>query len=283
MILGAHESISGAFSNAVKDALDDGCKCLQIFTKNQTQWKDPELEQAKINDFISNIKASKIKFVASHSSYLINLASNNQETREKSLIALIKEFERCQLLEIDFLIMHPGSHMEQGEDVGLRLIAAGIKEALIKSSNKKTSLLLETTAGQGTNLGYKFEQLAFLIKEINNKNIGICFDTCHSYSAGYDLKTRKGYDKTFKDFDSIIGLEKLKAFHLNDSKKEFMSKKDRHEEIGKGTLGKETFINLMNDKRFKDTPGFLETPPLPNGSRGYKENILYLLKLEKEL
>jgi deoxyribonuclease IV len=281
MILGAHESISGEYANAVRDAIEDNCRCLQIFTKNQTQWKEPVLNTKKVHAFIENIKNSDISSTASHASYLINLASNNFETREKSILALFYELERCKALDIDFLIMHPGSHMNQGELSGLKLISSGIKEALKKTSNKKTFLLLETTAGQGTNLGFKFEHLAFLLKEIDIENSGICFDTCHSYAAGYDIKTKKGYEKTFKDFDSIIGLEKLKAFHLNDSKKEFMSKKDRHEHIGKGTLGKEAFINLMNDKRFKDIPAFLETPALQNGERGYKENIEFLMSLQK--
>jgi len=282
MILGAHESISGSYLRAIKEGLEDGCECIQIFTKNQTQWREPQIDESRCDEFKKERKVAKIKFVLSHTSYLINLASNNKETREKSILSLEMEFIRCQKLAVDYLVMHPGAHMNQGEKKGLELIAEGLEKILEKFGTGKPKLLLETTAGQGSNLGRTFEELAWLLENTKRGDLmGICFDTAHSFSAGYDLKTPHGYEKTFEEFDRIIGIKRIFAFHLNDSKKDLGSRIDRHEHIGKGFLGKETFARLLKDKRFSKLPGILETPPLPNGNRGYKENLDTLKSLTK--
>lgn len=282
MILGAHESISGGFTRAIRDGLEDGCRCIQIFTKNQTQWKEPAIDEEKIEAFKRERKKAKINFVLCHDSYLVNLASNNAETRRRSLDALLHEMDRCERLALDYLVIHPGSHMNQGEEKGLELIAHGLSEVLRAFRKAGTRILLETTAGQGSCLGYTFEHLAWLIKNTRGgKKIGVCFDTAHTFAAGYDFRSPQEYKKTFAAFDKTVGLKKLLAFHFNDSKKDLGTRVDRHEHIGKGFLGSEPFRRLLTDRRFAGVPTVLETPPLPGGERGFKENILYLKQLAR--
>ncbi len=218
--------------------------------------------------------------VLSHTSYLINLATNKPETRRRSIEALGNEMSRCAGLGLEYLVMHPGAHMGQGEEKGLELIASGIGAVLRKFRNDSPMLLLETTAGQGSTLGYSFEQLAWLLENTpGGQRMGICFDTAHAYAAGYDIKSATGYQRTFDKLDELIGLERIKAFHFNDSKKELGTRIDRHEHIGSGFLGLETFRRLLADRRFVELPAILETPPLPDGERGYRENLARLKKL----
>jgi deoxyribonuclease-4 len=280
MLLGAHESISGRLSRAVEHGIEDGCECIQIFTKNQTQWKDPEIDEAGAAEFIEARTRAGIRTVLSHDSYLVNLASDNAVTRRKSLQSLFSEMERCERLGVDFLVMHPGSHMNQGEKRGLALVAQGLGRVLGRFPRARTRILLEITAGQGTSLGCTFEQLAWIMRRApSGRRLGVCFDTAHAFAAGYDFRTRKSYRETFAAFDRIIGLGRLMAFHLNDSKKDLGSRVDRHEHIGKGFLGPGPFRMLLRDRVFRRVPAVLETPAWEDGSRGFRQNLACLRRL----
>lgn len=276
MKIGAHLSISDHISNAVLDAEKIKCDVLQIFTKNQQQWTEKQYSTEDINIFHSTVKNSKIDgdLLCSHNSYLINICASKSFLLKQSKEAFINEIIRCQSLGIKYLIFHPGAHVGQGEQVGLNIISDSLNYIIQETNDSDVILLLETTAGQGTTLGYQFEQLAYLIKNINKKNrIGICLDTCHIFAAGYDIRDEYHYQNTFEQFDKIIGLDNLKAFHLNDSKKELGSRVDRHERIGKGYIGDKAFELLMNDQRFRNLPGILE---VPGGIDAFKEDILLL-------
>lgn len=254
-------SIEGGVFNAPLRGKEVGCDVIQIFTKNNNQWKSKKITDKEITAFKNNLNKTGIKAVASHDAYLINLASPNKDVYKKSLIAFYDEMQRAEALGLLYLVFHPGAHLGKGEDIGIKLIADSINLLLLKSKSNNLMLLLEATAGQGTHLGYKFEQLAKIINLIEQKQkMGICIDTCHIFAAGYDISTEKGYAETFDEFDRIIGLKRLKLFHINDSKKGLASRVDRHEHIGKGKLGLKTFKMLLNDKRFKDIPMILETP-----------------------
>lgn len=258
-ILGAHVSIAGGAASAFLEAEKIGCQVMQIFTKNSNQWLVKELSLSEITKFKQEAKRTKIKVVA-HDSYLINLASPNKFLQKKSSEALLIELRRCDLLEIPFLVMHPGSHLGQGEEVGLKLVAENLNK-ILNNNELKVKILLETTAGQGTNLGHKFEQLAKIRELVDKKaQIGFCLDTCHIFTAGYDLRDKVSYDKMISEFDSILGLKNLIVIHLNDSKKELSSRVDRHEHIGKGFLGKTAFKFILEDERLKHVWKILETP-----------------------
>lgn len=280
MILGAHQSISRGYADAVELAVEDGCGCLQIFTKNQTQWKEPVIDARKIAAFRKARKDAGLAFVLSHSSYLINPASDNPVTRQRSLDALLHEMERCEKLGIDYLVMHPGAHMKQGESRGVALVAQALSEVLHSFRRARTKILLETTAGQGSSLGCSLRQLGRILKATRGgRRMGVCLDTCHVFAAGYNLRTVYGFKKTFAELDRHIGLKRLMAFHLNDSRKGLGSRVDRHEHLGKGRLGTEPFRRLMKARRFAKIPAVLETPAMPD-SRGYAENLAFLRNLK---
>jgi len=275
-LLGAHMSVAGGLDKAIERGQLINCAAIQIFVKNNNQWFAKPLAQEEIKRFKIKQKETGI-FVFAHAGYLINLATNNPDNHKKSIQSMLDEIERCEAVDIPFVVVHPGSHLGQGEEVGINKVAQNIKSLLKQTKGYKTKIALEITAGQGTNLGSSFEQLAAMLEQINQpERMGVCFDTCHAFAAGYDLKTTAGYKKTWADFDKIIGLDNLLAFHLNDSKQELGSHKDRHEQIGQGSLGKEAFSLLMNDKRFKNTPMVLETYKGPD----LKEDVenLKLLK-----
>ncbi len=260
-LLGAHMSIEGGIFNAPLRGKEAGCDVIQIFTKNNNQWKSKALSDKEITAFKENLDKTGIKAVASHDAYLINLASPNKDVYKKSLTAFYDEMNRAEELGLPYLVFHPGAHLGEGEDIGIKRIADSINLLQSKKAKTNLTLLLEATAGQGTNLGYRFEQLADIINLIEQKEkIGACIDTCHIFAAGYDISTKDGYTKTFEEFDKIIGLKRLKLFHLNDSKKGLASRVDRHEHIGKGMLGLNAFKMLLNDKRFQNIPMILETP-----------------------
>ena len=260
-LLGAHMSIEGGVFNAPLRGKKIGCDVIQIFTKNNNRWESKKITDKEITAFKENLERTGIKAVASHDAYLINLASPNKDVYKKSLIAFYDEMQRAEALGLPYLVFHPGAHLGEGEDMGVKQIADSINLLLSKKPKINLILLLETTAGQGTNIGWRFEQLAKIINLIEQKEkIGVCIDTCHIFAAGYDITTEKGYTKTFEEFDKIIGLKRLRLFHINDSKKGLASRVDRHEHIGKGMLGLSAFRMLMNDKRFKDIPMILETP-----------------------
>jgi len=260
-LLGAHTSTAGGVSKAIDRAEKLGFTAIQIFTKNNNRWFSKPLEESEIIDFKSKLKKSNIKFVVSHDSYLINLCAAKSDLLEKSGKAFVDELERCELLGIPYLNFHPGSHTGRGEEEGLKVIAESINIAHQKTKGFNVSSMLELTAGQGTTLGYRFEHIAKIIENVEEKNrMSVCIDTAHIFAAGYDFRTKEAYESTMKNFDNIIGLERLKCFHINDSKKEFGSRVDRHEHIGKGFIGKEGFANIMNDKRLEHIPKILETP-----------------------
>jgi len=261
MLFGAHESIAGGVFNAVILGLKATCDTIQMFNKSSNQWRAKKLESKEIDEFFHQIELTGVTVSVSHTSYLINIASPDKALNKKSCDALQEELERCEILKIPNLVLHPGSHVGSGEETGMNLIAENINRILNELSDGRVCLLLETTAGQGSNLGYSFEQLAYMIDRIEDtKRVGVCLDTCHIFAAGYPIIDPKDYKKTIKQFDEIIGLERLKIIHVNDSLKEFGSKKDRHEHIGKGHIGLGGISNFVNDKRFESVPMVLETP-----------------------
>ena len=260
-LLGAHMSIAGGLHLAFNRIRKVKGEALQIFLSNQRQWKTPPLTSEIIEDFRLQWEMNHRMVVAAHDSYLINLAAPDPPTVEKSITAFADELVRAAALKIPFLITHPGSHRGQGVEAGLERFVRNLDSAISLSGTSTVSVLIESTAGQGTNLGSKFEEIAFILSESRYRDhLGVCFDTSHAFAAGYDLRTPETYEKTFSLFDQIIGLQRLKFFHLNDSKRPLGSRVDRHEHIGKGEIGLNGFRLLLNDPRFQDHPMVLETP-----------------------
>jgi deoxyribonuclease-4 len=259
--LGAHLSIAGGLPRAVDRAEASRCEALQIFTKSAGQWRARPLPAEEIALFRRRVDQTGIRPVVAHNSYLINIAAASPALRAQSLTALGEELDRAEALGLDGLVMHPGSYTTGTPEDGLRLIADGIRDLLTARPRGRTMILLEHTAGQGTNLGHRFEHLAAIIERLDGSpRVGVCLDTCHLLAAGYDLRTPSGYRATFREFDRLVGLDRVRAFHLNDSKKPCGSRVDRHEHIGKGCLGLEPFRLLLNDRRFARLPMLLETP-----------------------
>lgn len=259
--LGAHLSIAGGLPRAVDRAEASGCLALQIFTKSAGQWRARELPPDEIALFKRRVRQTNLRSVVAHNSYLINVAAADRALRKRSIAALRDELDRAESLALDGLVMHPGSYTSGTERGGLKLIADALASILESRPDGKTRILLEHTAGQGTNLGHRFEHLAKIIDLLGGSpRVGVCLDTCHLLTAGYDLCSPDGYDSTFRQFGRIVGFSRLKAFHLNDSKKPCGSRVDRHEHIGKGCLGLEPFRRLVNDPRFAKLPMLLETP-----------------------
>ncbi len=258
---GAHVSASGGVENAPLNAIAIGAKAFALFTKNQRQWVAKPLTAESISAFKANMEKGGFRpqDVLPHDSYLINLGHPEVEAREKSLRAFIDEMERCQQLGLCYLNFHPGSHLNQiDEEASLNLVAGCINHAL--SCTEGVTAVIENTAGQGTNLGYRFEHLAQIIDRIEDKSrIGVCLDTCHTFTAGYDLRDRKTYDATMAEFEAIVGFKYLKAMHLNDSKPKLGSRVDRHHSLGKGEIGLDTFRFIANDPRMEEMPLVLET------------------------
>lgn len=260
-LLGAHMSIAGGVEFAPIQGGKVGCEIIQLFTKNSNQWDSKPLTETQINLFKENMHKNKIQLAFAHDSYLINLASPDEVLHKKSLNAFIHELERAEQLDLMALVFHPGSHVGKGEEYALQRIAESVNLAHQQTPKYGVLTCLENAAGQGTNVGHRFEHLAKLIELVEDKKrIGICFDTQHAFAAGYDLRSEESYAKVWEEFDQIIGIEWLKCFHLNDSKKELGSRVDRHEHIGKGAIGLTAFRCLMNDSRFQNLPMSLETP-----------------------
>lgn len=280
MLLGGHVSISGGVSLAPKRARDVTCDCMQIFSKNQMQWKSKPIDLEEAEKFLANSKALEIQETVIHDSYLVNLASPDKGLLRQSREAFLDELVRAKHLGVRNLIFHPGAHMGAGEQAGLKKIAESMNWTRSEFGSGDVCMVLEITAGQGSVLGYSFDQLAKIISMLDDqKNAGVCFDTCHAYASGYDVKTKDGYAKTFDLFDDIVGLEFLKAMHLNDAKVRRGSNVDRHEQIGKGNIGLEGFRNFMNDSRFSSIPMVLETP---EGEKRYKQELKALRSLIKK-
>ena len=260
--LGAHLSIAGGLPRAVDRAVASTCEALQIFTKSAGQWRARPLPDDEVVLFRRRVGETGIHPVVAHNSYLINIAADAPALRRQSLNALREELDRADRLGLDALVMHPGSFTTGTEARGLALIADGLR-GLLRDRPAGAMILLEHTAGQGTNLGHRFEHLASIIEQLEGSDrVGVCLDTCHLLTAGYDLCSRDGYRRTFEAFDRTVGLGRIRLFHLNDSKKPCGSRVDRHEHIGKGCLGLEPFRMLLNDPRFASLPMLLETPKL---------------------
>jgi len=259
--VGAHVSSSGGVFNAPKNAIDIGAKAFALFTKNQRRWDAKELDTKTLDLWFKNLEESKVepKHILPHDSYLINLGNPDAQKRQKSVDGFIFELERCDILGLDRLNFHPGSHLRQiSEEQCLDFIAESINISLDKTKNVKA--VIENTAGQGSNLGYKFEHLAYIIDKVEDKSrIGVCIDTCHMFTAGYDIRTREAYDKTWNEFDEVVGRDYLMGMHLNDSKPELGSRVDRHDSLGVGKIGWDAFEFIMNDTRMDDIPLVLET------------------------
>ena len=278
--IGAHVSAAGGVFNAPINAAKIGANAFALFTKNQRQWSAKELSDSEIEQFKANLKASGIsaKHVLPHASYLINLGHPEKEARAKSLEAFIDEIERASQLGLKLLNFHPGSHLKQiSQNECLDNIARCINEALKRTSGVK--LVIENTAAQGSNLGFDFAQLAYLIERADDENrVGVCIDTCHAFAAGYDLRSKEAYAKTMGEFDAMIGYKFLSGMHLNDAKFGLGSKKDRHESLGKGELGLGAFENIINDDKIGEIPLILETID----ESIWEDEIKILRNLEKE-
>ena len=261
-LLGAHMSIEGGLHNAFKHITKVNGEALQIFSKNQRQWRAPELTDAEVKDFLDAWHQWGKGPVAVHDSYLINLANTDAAKASRAVTAFADEIVSADRLHIPYLIMHPGSHVGAGIDKGLEHLTGNLDQAFdLAREAQSVMVLLETTAGQGTGLGAGFEELNHVLTNSKHpERLGVCLDTCHVFAAGYDISTKSGYNKTFASFDKIIGLDRLKFFHINDSKRELGAQVDRHEHIGKGKIGLQGFRLLLNDRRFQNHPMVLETP-----------------------
>jgi deoxyribonuclease IV len=272
--LGAHLSIAGGLPRAVDRAEASGCAALQIFTKSAGQWRARTLPPEEIALFKRRVRQTGIRPVVAHNSYLINLAAADEALRTRSIESLCDELDRADALGLDGLVMHPGSFTSGNEADGLRLIADGLSRIFDARPDGRTRVLLEHTAGQGTNLGHRFEHLAQIIDRLNgSRRVGVCLDTCHLIAAGYDIRSQEGYEETFRQFGKIVGFSRLKVFHLNDSKKPCGSRVDRHEHIGKGCIGLEPFRRIVNDPRFARLPMLLETPKLDTPESRRKSDL----------
>jgi len=259
--IGAHTSIEGGIFNAIIRAKNLGFTAVQIFTKNNNRWEGKELLEEEIAKYKSELYNSEIKFVVAHDSYLINLCSENPQLLNKSRDSFLDEITRCERLEIPYLNFHPGTYKENNEDDAIKIIAESLNITHQKTAGFRVKSMLEATAGQGKSIGYKFEHLRKIIDLVEEPDrMSVCIDTAHIFAAGYDISSEETYEKVFKEFDDILGLDRLKCFHINDSKKALGSRVDRHEHIGKGFIGLSGFKLLMNDKRLTDIPKVLETP-----------------------
>jgi len=281
MLLGVHVSIAGGFDKAIERGTALGCTAIQIFTKNASQWRGKAITTVEAATFKAARAQSAIEAVVAHDSYLINLAAPPGENRDKSIAAFSDEMQRCALLGVPYLVMHPGAHLGAGVAVGIERISAAFSE-IFSAAPESVTVLLENTAGQGSYLGSRFEELAEIIEQTPTGRFGVCFDTCHAFAAGYDIASAEGYAAVMNDFERILGREMLRVFHLNDSRKGLSCHVDRHEGIGSGALGLEAFRAVMTDPRFADIPKILETPKGEDEISGDVANLAILRRLAGE-
>lgn len=275
-------SIAGSVGEALMRGKSIGCECIQMFTKSNRQWASKPYTQEEIAAFKRNQAESGIRSVMAHDSYLVNLGAPNETLRQRSVASFIDELERCEALGIPFLVAHPGAHVGSGERAGIKTIAKSLNQAYAACKGFKVKVALEITAGQGSNLGYSFRQMGRIIDSVKApERMRLCFDTEHAFAAGYDIRTDDGYAQTMGELDEYVGIERVVAFHLNDSLKPFHSRVDRHEHIGKGHLGVEAFRRVLNDKRFAGIPMCLETPKGPDLKEDV-ENLATLRSLFKQ-
>jgi deoxyribonuclease IV len=264
MPLGAHMSTSGGIHKALERGHSIGCESIQIFGTNPTRWKCRTVDEEAISKFAKARDETGIAPIVVHARYLINLGSPDDALWAKSRNAFRDELELCEQLSLPYIVIHPGSHMKTGDEAGLSRVVDALDILREETAGSEVMILLENTAGQGTNLGYSFEHLASIMEQVHdNAWLGVCFDTCHGFAAGYELRTDEGYAETWDAFDRVIGRERLRCLHLNDSKGDFGGRRDRHQHIGQGTLGVAAFRLVMNDGRLRDLPMLLETPKGP--------------------
>ncbi|HEY6071210.1 MAG TPA: deoxyribonuclease IV [Chthoniobacterales bacterium] len=276
LLLGAHMSIAGGVHLAIERACSINCTAMQIFVKNNMQWFARPLSNDEIRGFLHHQQRAQLGAIFAHANYLINLAATNPQFHANSLRALAEELIRADQLQLPFLVMHPGAHLGAGEEAGLQKIAASIDAIWRVIPKAKTKIALETTAGQGSCLGHRFEQIAYIIENVRQpERLCVCLDTAHVFAAGYDIGSEAGVKKTFRDFDRAIGLNRLAAIHLNDSKTARGSRVDRHQHIGKGEIGLDAFRFIMRDRRFAKIPKVLETPK----GKELREDVINLRKL----
>jgi deoxyribonuclease-4 len=279
MLLGAHESVAGGAWNAIAHGREDGCEAVQIFARPSQQWRALPFGPDEVSLFRSEHAAVGWPAM-SHASYLINLCAGDPVILRKSRDALEEELLRAEELGLDFVVLHPGAHLGAGRDDGIEAAAESLSDVLDRTRGLRVMLLLEITAGQGSCLGCRFDDMAALLQRTRGGDrMGICFDTCHAHASGIDLSTEEGYERAFDGFSREIGLERLRAFHLNDSKTPAGSRVDRHAEIGDGYLGLLPFWRLVNDPRFATVPGVLETPHGPDKLRSFARNLARLRAL----
>jgi deoxyribonuclease-4 len=260
-LLGAHLSIAGGYHRALLAAQSFACEAVQLFTKNSNQWRARELIDQEVSTFQETLRKTRVRILLAHDSYLINMASPDETLYRRSVEAFVIEMQRAERLGLTYLVTHPGAHVGSGEESGLERFAGALDEVHRRCAKYRVRILLETTAGQGSCLGYRFDHLARILALVAEpERLGICLDTCHVFAAGYGLAPKAAYQATMRDFDRVIGLDRLRAFHLNDSLKPAGSRVDRHAHIGQGCLGLEPFRLLVNDPRFRDRPMVLETP-----------------------
>jgi deoxyribonuclease-4 len=277
--LGAHVSVAGGMVHGVRQGLALGCEAVQVFTRNQRQWSPRPLDPADAAAFRLEARAAGYLGTAvSHASYLINAAAPDGATRRRSRAALLDEILRCAALGIPFLCLHPGAHLGAGEARGLDAAAAMVREALGATRGRRVTVLLENTAGQGTALGWRLEHLGELLRSIGGRRAGVCLDTCHLFAAGYDLRGPRALERTIAAIDEAVGLSRVRAFHLNDSRLGLASRRDRHAHIGEGAIGAAAFGRLVRDPRFARLPGILETP---GGPAGYGRNLARLRRMRR--
>jgi deoxyribonuclease-4 len=265
-ILGAHMSIAGGFHLAVLRAHDCACDCVQLFTKNNSQWRSPPIRDSQAEQFKQALTQHRIRYPLAHHGYLINLASPDPDLWRKSAAAFADELRRAEMLAIPYVVTHPGSYTTSTLRAGIRRIVRALDRVRKETAGIQARCLLETTAGQGTSLGWRFEQLAAILDQVQHpERLGVCFDTCHVFAAGYPLRTAAEYDSTIEALDRTVGLGRVRAFHLNDSSHDLGSRVDRHAHIGRGRMGLEPFRRLLADPRFQQTPMYLETPKAEEG------------------
>lgn len=278
VLLGVHVSVAGGLINGPINGGALECEAIQIFSKNQRQWYAKPMPDSEAESFKVGMQEHNISKMLIHDSYLINLASPKPEMLEKSRRAFCDELVRAEALATDGLVFHPGAHQDTGEQTGIETIAASLDHC-VEQVGGTIPILLETTAGMGTSVGYRFEHLADIIAATaptTRKRLGICYDTCHTFAAGYPIATEQEYEATMGQFDDTIGLDLLKAFHLNDSKKPFESRRDRHDGIGLGLMGEEPFRHIVTDKRFEQVPAVLE---VPGGDEAYARDLKLLREM----
>jgi deoxyribonuclease IV len=278
ILLGAHMSIRGGVSMAIERARSINCTAMQIFVKNNMQWFARPLSREEIRAFLNHVQRRELGSVFGHANYLINLAATNPQFRANSIRALAEELIRADQLELPFLVVHPGAHLGAGEEAGLETIAESVDCVFAALPKVKTRLALETTAGQGSCLGNKFEHLGYIVSRVREpERLCVCLDTAHVFAAGYDISSGRSFRRTFREFDRVIGRERLVALHLNDSKTQRGSRVDRHEHIGKGRIGLDAFRSIMRDRRLRKIPKVLETPK----GKELREDVMNLKTLRE--